>query len=160
MGKKIKTSNAKILITLKSGAIIVKMSIYLQKLKEFRQLIQHHGGIKASFLTLYKTDGLKMGELKGVDEFGNRYYENKKFFIGRSRWVEFTDAVGVEYDATMIPPEWRLWLQYTREENPVEKSTEPKKWFGPHVYNRTGKSDQYIPYSTTRPKIQAWEPPK
>ncbi|KAH3892487.1 probable NADH dehydrogenase [ubiquinone] 1 alpha subcomplex subunit 12 [Dreissena polymorpha] len=136
------------------------MSIYLQKLREVQQLVKHHGGLKAAFLTLYKTDGLKMGEHKGTDQFGNRYYENKKFFIGRSRWVEFTDGVGVDYDASMIPPEWRSWLQYSRDETPVDKTVAPKKWHGPHIDNRSGMADQYVPYSTTRPKIQAWTPPR
>lgn len=30
----------------------------------------------------FRTDALKIGTLKGTDEFGNRYYENKQYFIG------------------------------------------------------------------------------
>lgn len=30
----------------------------------------------------FRTDGLKIGTMVGTDQFGNRYYENKKFFIG------------------------------------------------------------------------------
>jgi len=31
----------------------------------------------------FRTDALKIGVLKGTDEFGNRYYQNKNFFIGK-----------------------------------------------------------------------------
>ncbi|XP_053378248.1 probable NADH dehydrogenase [ubiquinone] 1 alpha subcomplex subunit 12 [Mercenaria mercenaria] len=136
------------------------MSIYLQKIKELYKVYQFHGGLKGSFLTIIKTDAFKIGTLKGTDEFGNRYYENRQYFIGRSRWVEFTDAVGFDYDASMIPPEWRSWLQYSREESPVEKPAIKHKWLGKHIDNRSGSPDEYVPYSTAKPKIQAWQPPK
>jgi len=53
----------------------------------------------------------------------------------------------------------RLWLQYSREDSPVEKPAVPRKWFGPHIDNRSGTKDEYVPYSTATPKIQAWKPP-
>ena len=27
-------------------------------------------------------------------------------YIGRSRWIEFSDDINLDYDASMIPPEW------------------------------------------------------
>jgi len=27
-------------------------------------------------------------------------------FLGRSRWVKYADRVGLDYDASQIPPEW------------------------------------------------------
>ena len=29
---------------------------------------------------------------------------------GRSRWVVFSDAVGMDYDASQVPPEWYVLL--------------------------------------------------
>jgi len=34
-----------------------------------------------------------------------------------------------------------------------------RKWMVPHTENFTGTNQQYVPYSTTRPKIEAWKPP-
>lgn len=34
------------------------------------------------FLLYCRTDDLKIGTLKGVDQFGNRYYENNRYFFG------------------------------------------------------------------------------
>lgn len=58
-------------------------------------------------------DALKYGRLGsaeylvGVDEVGNRYYENPNAIIGRERWVEY---YGIEKktgtDALKIPAEW------------------------------------------------------
>merc|ERR1711860_372743 len=135
-----------------------KMSIYFKKLNELRQLIKFHGGIKGSYKTLYNTDTLKIGTYKGSDVFGNRYYENRQFFIGRSRWVEFTDAVGHDYDGSQIPAEWRLWLAYTREETPVEKPPVDNLWAMKHVENKTMTESAYMPYSTTKTKVEAWKP--
>jgi NADH:ubiquinone oxidoreductase subunit len=30
-----------------------------------------------------------VGCLMGTDKYGNKYYENKRFFYGRNRWVEY-----------------------------------------------------------------------
>lgn len=32
------------------------------------------------------------------------------------------------------------------------------KWLADHTENLTGTKEQYMPYSTTRPKIEAWRP--
>lgn len=34
-------------------------------------------------------DELKIGNLVGTDKYGNKYYENPRFFYGRNRWVEY-----------------------------------------------------------------------
>lgn len=68
-------------------------------------------------------DDLKAGRCVGVDKYGNRYYQNTRYFIGqlvslcsmivrkparlgRSRWVQYADRVGLDYDASQVPPEW------------------------------------------------------
>jgi len=32
-------------------------------------------------------------------------------------------------------------------------------WVQPHVGNLSGTPQRYVPYCTTRPKIEAWKPP-
>ena len=45
------------------------------------------------------------GKFKGKDNFGNKYYENKK----GKRWVIYSD----EIDASKIPVEWYSWIHHT-----------------------------------------------
>lgn len=46
---------------------------------------------------------LKFGELKGVDKFGNKYYEDLELPFGQHRWVEYANIH--DPDPTMIQPE-------------------------------------------------------
>ncbi|CAH8525763.1 unnamed protein product [Schistosoma turkestanicum] len=57
----------------------------IEKFNTLRLIIRQNGGIKASFLTLFRTDELKWGNLVGTDKFGNKYYENNKYFLGEFR---------------------------------------------------------------------------
>lgn len=76
-----------------------------------------------SLRLLFSYDDLKTGTFVGADKYGNRYYQNTRYFVGslwwkplvsvdegsllgRSRWVEYADRVGLDYDASQIPPEW------------------------------------------------------
>lgn len=34
-------------------------------------------------LHCFRTDGLKQGELIGEDQFGNKYYRNDEYFMGK-----------------------------------------------------------------------------
>ncbi len=45
------------------------------------------------------------GKLVGKDNFGNKYYENKK----GKRWVIYSE----EIDASKIPVEWYSWIHHT-----------------------------------------------
>ena len=40
---------------------------------------------------LYVIGDIKFGELKGVDQFGNHYYEDKDLPFGQHRWIEYAD---------------------------------------------------------------------
>ena len=82
---------------------------------------------------LYWTDDLKTGTLKGTDEYGNKYFENNKYFTGRNRfgiqlsnwkkynsqsfhhegnkmfvyrWIIYNPKHGVDFDASMVPAIW------------------------------------------------------
>lgn len=40
-------------------------------------------------------DSLRPGTLVGTDKLGNKYYENKSYFYGRNRWVEYAPQFGI-----------------------------------------------------------------
>nr|CAG8502095.1 1674_t:CDS:2 [Entrophospora candida]CAG8570690.1 6358_t:CDS:2 [Entrophospora candida] len=84
----------------------------------------------------------KFGTFIGIDQFGNKYFENNEEFFGRERWVEYGTT---EYDdASQIPPEWQ----------PLPLP----KYKASHVENPTLTRKAYKPYNTTAPKIIPWEP--
>ncbi|ETN86843.1 NADH dehydrogenase [ubiquinone] 1 alpha subcomplex subunit 12 domain protein [Necator americanus] len=86
----------------------------------------------------YQTNGsmdvTRVGTLVGTDKFGNRYYEDNSYFMPRNRWVEYPDKVG------------HRWLHHIGDDTPTQNP--PKN----------EKDKKYIPYSTTRTKIQGWQP--
>ncbi|XP_018334773.1 probable NADH dehydrogenase [ubiquinone] 1 alpha subcomplex subunit 12 [Agrilus planipennis] len=133
----------------------------LDKLAKLVQIVKDNGGVKASLYKLYRFDDLRTGKLVGVDKYGNKYYENPTFFFGRSRWVEYADYYGMDYDGSQIPAEWFGWMHYKTDLPPMEDPSRPKyKWMLDHVENLSGTPEQYVPYSTTPSKIKAWVPPK
>jgi len=64
----------------------------------------------------------------------------------------------LEYDGSMIPAEWFGWMHYKTDIPPTEKPPVHYKWMVDHMDNRSGKADAYVPYSTTRSKIEPWVP--
>ncbi|VDM71306.1 unnamed protein product [Strongylus vulgaris] len=104
-------------------------------------------------------DVTRVGTLKGTDKFGNKYYEDNSYFVPRNRWVEYPEKVWLDYDATQIPPEWHRWLHHITDQTPEEKPLKTEKWVLQHEENLSIFEDKkYIPYSTTRTKIQGWQP--
>ena len=55
----------------------------VDKFRNAALMIKQNGGIWRSLQTLYRTDDLKDGELVGTDRNGNRYYQNKRYFVGQ-----------------------------------------------------------------------------
>merc|ERR1712080_809284 len=96
----------------------------------------------------------------GADKYGNKYFKNEYYFMGRSRWVEFNYDKGLEYDASQIPAEWYGWMHYKTDKTPLQEPPADYPWMIPHKENKSGTNEAYVPYSTTRPKIQAWKPPQ
>lgn len=83
------------------------------------------------------------------------------FILGRSRWIIYNEKYGMDYDGTHVDPEWHGWLHYMTDEPPTVKKPITYKWVDAKPEeNQTGSSKQYIPYSTVKPKIEAWVPPK
>ncbi|XP_020278163.1 probable NADH dehydrogenase [ubiquinone] 1 alpha subcomplex subunit 12 isoform X1 [Pseudomyrmex gracilis] len=133
----------------------------LDKLVTVFRIIRENGGIINSIKTFYRTDDLRTGTLVGVDKFGNRYFENNTFFVGRNRWVNYSEKVGLNYDGSQVPAEWFGWLHYKTDLPPHKDPSRPKyKWMAEHKPNLSGTNQAYMPYSTTKPKIEPWQPPQ
>ncbi|CAH7668260.1 NADH ubiquinone oxidoreductase subunit NDUFA12-domain-containing protein [Phakopsora pachyrhizi] len=100
----------------------------------------------------------KPGTLKGIDQHGNKYYEDPSESFLRNRWVDY--AVH-DYNASQIPPEWHSWMSHVRKDPPTEDPVIQEcrqPWQIPHVENLTGTRAAFKTYSTTAPKIKTWEP--
>ena len=131
----------------------------INRLGKLFRIIEESGGIKNAYLKLFRNDDLKIGTLIGTDKYGNKYYENPYYFYGRNRWVEFAEHVHLDYDASQIPADWYGWMHYKTDLTPNRDGKRPKyKWMADHSENLSGTKEQYMPYSTTRPKIEAWNP--
>lgn len=51
------------------------------------------------------------------------------------------------------------WLQYITDDPPTLKPLPRHPWMIDHIENKSGTKQNYVPYSTTRPKIESWQPP-
>ncbi|KAJ8916617.1 hypothetical protein NQ315_000262 [Exocentrus adspersus] len=132
----------------------------IDRIFTFLKTIKETGGLKASLYKLYRMDSLRPGQLVGTDKYGNKYYENPHYFYGRNRWVEYAPYYGMDYDGSQVPAEWFGWLHYKTDLLPDKDPSRPKyKWMLDHTENLSGTPGQYMPYSTTLPKIEAWRPP-
>eukprot|EP01136_Pigoraptor_vietnamica_P024243 Opistho-1_new@77103 len=117
-------------------------------------------GWSRGFWLLMREGDLRAGTLVGEDKFGNKYYEDKNRILGRNRWVEYKPWKA--YDASQIPAEWHRWIHYISDHPPVAdpRMNYHPSWAAPYTQNLTGTTAEYVPYSTTRPKIEEWIPPK
>ena len=86
----------------------------------------------------------KTSKLVGEDEFGNRYYLQKKgtgpLGVPR-RFVVYKDLA----DASKVPPEWHGWLHHRTDTPPSKEDYKAHEWETPHVPNLTGSSAAYRP---------------
>ncbi|MBA8667077.1 NADH:ubiquinone oxidoreductase subunit NDUFA12 [Holosporaceae bacterium 'Namur'] len=83
------------------------------------------------------------GKCRGEDQFGNRYYESKRFhrdFNRNDRWVYYK---GIP-EPSKIPPVWYGWLHYQSDEVP-QKDKKLYKWEKEKVPNLTGTEFAYYP---------------
>ncbi len=81
------------------------------------------------------------GEHVGTDEFGNRYYLDKrtKGQPRERRWVLYK---GIP-EASKVPPEWHAWLHHTTPAPLPEQKLYP--WQQEHRPNLTGTPHAYRP---------------
>ena len=92
------------------------------------------------------------GKYVGSDEYGNKYYENKK---RKKRWVIYKG----EIEATKIPVEWYSWMHFIK--NKIEDIHELIKyeWQKKHLPNSTGTDKAYNPQknkNATKKKYKSW----
>ena len=84
--------------------------------------------------TFLKT--LFTGKLVGKDQFGNKYYQNKR----NERWVIYAADV----EASKITSEWFMWIHHTIEKPPLENK-KSYFWQKKHLENLTGTENAYKP---------------
>lgn len=136
----------------------LKVITGLDKAINLAKIVEHNGGLLKSLKKVYYQDDLKIGTLVGTDKFGNKYFENPYYFVPRNRWVEFNEKIGLDYNASQIPPEWHRWMTHMTEYPPTVDKPVSHPWMLDHQENQTGTSGAYLAYSTVRPKVQAWVP--
>ena len=78
------------------------------------------------------------GNFVGIDNFGNKYYQNKS---GKKRWVIYNE----EIDASRIPNEWYSWMHFINDLKTNLNDTKKYDWQKPHLPNQTGTKDSYHP---------------
>jgi len=118
-------------------------------------------GLREWWRQLQYIGDAKSGRFVGMDQFGNKYFENRngeEEVPGRHRWVDFAEH---DYNASQVPPEWHSWISHIRKDPPAEdkilQGFKPK-WQAPYVQNLTGTRGSFRTYNTVSPKIQPWEP--
>ena len=106
---------------------------------------------KQTFGTFLKT--LFTGKFVGKDEFGNKYYRNKK----DERWVVYSDNV----EATKITANWYLWIHHTTDKFPNEKDEKKYFWQKKHSENKTGTRESFKPVkiikNSIKKKYETWK---
>ena len=85
------------------------------------------------------------GKYVGKDEFGNKYYTNKK----KERWVIYSNNI----EATKITSDWYLWIHHTIDNVPVN---EEKKytWQKKHLENQTGTKNKFKPVKISKKNLK------
>jgi len=92
----------------------------------------------------------------GDDEFGNKYYSNKK----GKRWVIYNNKV----ESSKIPPEWHLWIHFLKNDKP-RHNINKFSWQKKHVENLTGTEKSHKPEGSlisdskkSMKKYETWNP--
>ena len=89
---------------------------------------------RQTFSTFLKT--LFFGKYVGSDEYGNKYYKNKK----NERWVIYSKNI----EATKITSDWYLWIHHTVDKIPT-KDEKKYSWQKKHKENQTGTDKSFKP---------------
>lgn len=103
----------------------------------------------------------------GEDRFRNRYFEDKREWFGRDRWVEYVDDRNP--DSLKITPEWHAWLHHNIDASPTETPLPAPDYVKPSAGNPTGTKKAYFPphhrlhqrFGGAAPeKFETWTPGK
>ena len=98
---------------------------------------------KQTFGTFLKT--LFTGKFVGKDQFGNKYYRNKR----DERWVVYHDDI----EATKITSEWYLWMHHTTNNIPINENKK-YNWQKNHLENKTGTDQSFKPTKIKKNEIK------
>lgn len=134
------------------------MTSVIKWIRQQQNILQQVGGYRNAFQRVLRESNVRVGTKIGEDKYGNTYYENKSYFMGRSRFVDFPYKGRLEFDGSQIPPEWHRWMHYMTDDPPTSTPPTQQKFSIDHIKNTSGSNDCYVPYSTTKPKIEAWKP--
>ena len=99
---------------------------------------------KQTLGTFFKT--LFFGNLVGKDEYGNKYYKNKK----NERWVIYANKI----EPTQITSKWYLWMHHTTDKIPDKEENKKYSWQKEHLENRTGTKNSYRPIKIRKNSIK------
>lgn len=125
---------------------------YLAKLRQqdFRHILNQ----------FWTRNEVRVGNLVGTDAQGNEYYENPNYMFGRNRYIYYAKENWVTWnsDVSQIPPEWHRWMHYMTDDPPSLVPLVERKFAMEHIENLS-QTRPYTPYSTVKPKIEAWTPP-
>ncbi|KAH7393388.1 NADH-ubiquinone oxidoreductase subunit B17.2 [Cadophora sp. MPI-SDFR-AT-0126] len=131
------------------------MSTVLRTLRNLRRV-----GLRDAAHQMQHIGDTKAGTLIATDRFGNKYFENLDEELPlRTRWVDYKNY---ELDPSQIEPGWHAWISYMVDKPPTEDTilkTGVRVWELPeHRPNFTLSRAAYKPFSTTKPKLNAWTP--
>ncbi len=106
---------------------------------------------KQTFGTFLKT--LFTGKYVGKDQFGNKYYKNKK----NERWVIYSKDI----EATKITSDWYLWMHHTVDKIPNDKDNTKYSWQKDHTENKSGTFYSHKPVKirkdNRKKKYESWK---
>ena len=98
---------------------------------------------RQTFGTFLKT--LFFGKYVGSDDQGNKYYQSKN----NERWVIYSNNI----EATKITSDWYLWMHYTIDKIPNNKTTK-HSWQKKHLENQTGTNNSFKPVKIRKNEIK------
>jgi len=105
---------------------------------------------KQTLGTFLKT--LFFGKFVGSDDYGNKYYQNKK----NERWVIYAKSI----EASKITSDWYMWIHHTVDKIPDSKDVK-HAWQKKHLDNQTGTSNSYKPVkikkNDIKKKYETWK---
>ncbi|KAG0561283.1 hypothetical protein KC19_9G051600 [Ceratodon purpureus] len=101
-------------------------------------------------VALLKEDG---AVLKGVDSYGNEYWEKMQDQHGRHRWVKYADAV--DYDAASVPPEWHGWLHHITDHTPEQLEALKPTRYGLEAWDKAPK--YFAKGHALHPQRRSWK---
>ena len=85
----------------------------------------------------------RRGASVGVDEQGNRYFEERRASLeGRKRRYVIYSGLA---EGSRVPPDWHAWMHHTVDEPPNVTPLKRQAWEKPHVPNMTGTVRAYRP---------------